>query len=139
MSLSRRSLLGAAGASPFIPFIPARAQGKPTIRIGVINDMSGPYRDVGGPGNRWAAELAIQDNGGSVLDRPVVILQADDQNKPDVASQISRAWIDGEDCFLAESRSEEEFSEVISEDADGFFVGAFFEVCAGFTFHCEAK
>jgi len=96
--LTRRLVIGGLGAAPLaMPgIIKAQSSSKP-IKLGMLSDMSGPYRDVGGPGNRWAAELAIQDNGGSVLDRPVVILQADDQNKPDVASQISRAWIDGED------------------------------------------
>ena len=72
-----------------------RAQGtsKP-VRLGLLSDMSGPYRDVGGPGNRHAAELAVKDFGGEVLGRPVEILQADDQNKPDVATTIAREWID---------------------------------------------
>ena len=56
--------------------------------------MSGPYREVGGPGNRVAMELAVQDFGGSVLGRPIEILQADDQNKPDVATSIARQWLD---------------------------------------------
>jgi branched-chain amino acid transport system substrate-binding protein len=58
--------------------------------------MGGPYRDVGGPGNRVAVEMAIQDFGGSVLDRPIEVLQADDQNKPDVAAGIAREWIDSQ-------------------------------------------
>jgi branched-chain amino acid transport system substrate-binding protein len=56
--------------------------------------MGGPYRDVGGPGNRVATELAIEDFGGSVLDRPIQILQADDQNKPDISTSLARQWID---------------------------------------------
>jgi branched-chain amino acid transport system substrate-binding protein len=56
--------------------------------------MGGPYRDVGGPGNKVAMELAVQDFGGSVLGRPIEIMQADDQNKPDVSSSIARQWID---------------------------------------------
>jgi branched-chain amino acid transport system substrate-binding protein len=60
----------------------------------MLSDMGGPYRDVGGPGNRYASELAIKDFGGSVLGRPVEVLQADDQNKPDVASAIARQWMD---------------------------------------------
>ncbi|MGE0418901.1 MAG: ABC transporter substrate-binding protein, partial [Acetobacteraceae bacterium] len=96
--ISRRIVLAGLGASPLaMPgIIRAQSTSKP-IKIGLLSDMSGPYRDVGGPGNRVAAELAVQDNGGSVLDRPIQILQADDQNKPDVASSIARAWIDEED------------------------------------------
>ncbi|MGE4046809.1 MAG: ABC transporter substrate-binding protein, partial [Acetobacteraceae bacterium] len=79
--LTRRLLLGGAAAVPLaMPgIIKAQSTSKP-IKIGLLSDMSGPYRDVGGPGNRVAAELAVQDNGGSVLGRPIEILQADDQN-----------------------------------------------------------
>mgnify|MGYP001252844499 CR=1 FL=1 len=70
--ISRRIVLAGLGASPLaMPgIIRAQSTSKP-IKIGLLSDMSGPYRDVGGPGNRWAAELAIQDNGGMVLDRPI--------------------------------------------------------------------
>ncbi|HUB49708.1 MAG TPA: ABC transporter substrate-binding protein [Acetobacteraceae bacterium] len=93
--LSRRVLLGSIAASPLaMPgIIRAQSTSKP-IRIGLLSDMSGPYRDVGGPGNHVATELAIEDIGGSVLGRPVEILQADDQNKPDVAAALARQWAD---------------------------------------------
>ena len=54
--------------------------------------MGRPFRDVGGPGQRVAAELAIQDFGGSVLGRPVTVRQADGQNRADISSQIAREW-----------------------------------------------
>jgi branched-chain amino acid transport system substrate-binding protein len=93
--VSRRALLGSIAASPLaIPgIIRAQSSSRP-IRIGLLSDMSGPYRDVGGPGNRVATELAIEDLGGSVLGRPVEILQGDDQNKPDVAAALARQWAD---------------------------------------------
>lgn len=99
--LTRRSLLGGAAAAPLaMPgIIKAQSSSKP-IKIGLLSDMSGPYRDVGGPGNRYAAELAIQDFGGAVLGQPVQVVQADDQNKPDVASSIARRWVD-EDGVVA--------------------------------------
>ena len=95
--LSRRLTLGAIAATPLaMPgIIRAQSTSKP-IRIGLLSDMGGPYRDVGGPGNRVATELAIQDVGGSVLDRPIEVLQADDQNKPDVSTSIAREWIDSQ-------------------------------------------
>ena len=100
-AISRRLVLAGLGAAPLaMPgIIRAQTTSKP-IKIGILSDMSGPYRDVGGPGNRRAAELAIEDAGGGVLDRPVQILQADDQNKPDIASSIARSWIDGEDVVV---------------------------------------
>jgi branched-chain amino acid transport system substrate-binding protein len=93
--LSRRLALGGIAAAPLaMPgLIRAQTSSKP-VRLGMLSDMGGPYRDVGGPGNRYAAEMAVADFGGSVLDRPIEVLQADDQNKPDVASSIARQWID---------------------------------------------
>src|SRR3954462_4095039 len=97
LKISRRTAVGGLAVAPLaMPGI-IRAQGtsKP-VRIGLLSDMGGPYRDVGGPGNRLAVEMAIQDFGGSVLDRPIEILQADDQNKPDVAAGLAREWVDGQ-------------------------------------------
>jgi branched-chain amino acid transport system substrate-binding protein len=34
-----------------------------TIRIGLLNDMSGPYADFQGPGSVLAARLAVEDYG----------------------------------------------------------------------------
>ena len=73
--------------------IRAQSSSKP-VKIGLLSDMGGPYRDVGGPGNRVATELAIADFGGSVLGRPIEVMQADDQNKPDVSTSLAREWID---------------------------------------------
>ena len=96
--LTRRVLLGGLThvtplASPAI--IRAQSSSRP-VKIGLLSDMGGPYRDVGGPGNRAATELAVEDFGGSVLGRPIEIMQADDQNKPDVSTSLARQWIDTE-------------------------------------------
>src|SRR5579871_4122130 len=93
--LTRRVLIGGIAAAPLAKpaIIKAQSTSK-SIKIGLLSDMSGPYREVGGPGNRVATELAIADFGGSVLDRPIEVLQADDQNKPDVSTSIAREWID---------------------------------------------
>ena len=99
--LSRRFVLAGLGAAPLAApgIIRAQSTSKP-VRYGLLSDMSGPYRDVGGPGNRVAVELAIQDFGGTVLGRPIEVLQADMQNKPDIASSIARQWADdGVDAF----------------------------------------
>lgn len=94
-TLSRRLLLGSLAAAPLATpgIIRAQSSSKP-IRIGLCSDMGGPYRDVGGPGNRVAVELAVKDFGGSVLGRRIEVLQGDDQDKPDVASSLARQWID---------------------------------------------
>jgi branched-chain amino acid transport system substrate-binding protein len=95
--LTRRVVVGGLGAAPLaMPgIIRAQSSSKP-VKIGLLSDMSGPYRDVGGPGNKVATELAIADFGGSVLGRPIQVLQADDQNKPDVSTSLARQWIDDE-------------------------------------------
>jgi branched-chain amino acid transport system substrate-binding protein len=95
--LSRRIVLGGLAAVPLATpgLIRAQSTSKP-VKIGLLSDMGGPYRDVGGPGNRVATELAIEDFGGSVLDRKIEVLQADDQNKPDVSTTIARQWIDAD-------------------------------------------
>jgi branched-chain amino acid transport system substrate-binding protein len=95
--ISRRAVVSALTAAPFaMPgLLRAQSTSKP-VKIGLVSDMGGPYRDVGGPGNRAAVELAVEDMGGSVLGRPIEIVQADDQNKPDVAASLAREWVDNQ-------------------------------------------
>ena len=74
---------------------PARAQiSDDVVRIGVLNDQSGLYADLGGPGSVVAARMAVEDAGGSVLGKPVEIVVADHQNKADIAAAIARQWFD---------------------------------------------
>src|ERR1700712_405137 len=74
----------------------ARAQGAKRsglsdgiVKIGVLTDMSGPYRDFAGPGSLLAARMAIEDFG-PVMGKEVQLVSADHQNKPDVGSAIAR-------------------------------------------------
>src|ERR1700727_2621713 len=71
---------------------PARAD--EPFRIGVLNDQSGPYADLSGPGGAESARMAIEDFGGSVLGRPIELLVADHQNKVDVGLAVARQWYD---------------------------------------------
>jgi branched-chain amino acid transport system substrate-binding protein len=64
------------------------------IKIGVMNDMSGLYADIAGPGSVWAAKKAVEDFGAAAKGLKVEVLGADHQNKPDVGSNIVRQWID---------------------------------------------
>ncbi|WP_148864057.1 ABC transporter substrate-binding protein [Marinobacter fonticola] len=66
------------------------------VRIGVLSDMSGVYKSLEGPGAVIAAEMAIEDFGGKVLDKPIDIISADHQNKPDIGASTAREWIDAE-------------------------------------------
>ncbi len=64
------------------------------VRIGILNDQSGPYADFGGKTSVDAARMAVEDVGGKVLGKPIEIIIGDHQNKPDVASAIARRWFD---------------------------------------------
>ena len=64
------------------------------IKIGVMNDMSGLYADIAGPGSVTAARLAVEDFGAAKKGMKVEVLGADHQNKPDVGSSIANQWYD---------------------------------------------
>src|SRR5262247_4055268 len=65
-----------------------------TIKIGVMNDMSGTYSDLSGQGSVVAARMAVEDFGAARKGMKVEIIGADHQNKPDVGSNVARTWID---------------------------------------------
>jgi branched-chain amino acid transport system substrate-binding protein len=71
----------------------ARAAGNEVV-IGDIDDLSGVYSDLSGPGATEAMKMAIADFGGAVLGRKIVTLVADHQNKPDIGASKFREWAD---------------------------------------------
>jgi branched-chain amino acid transport system substrate-binding protein len=77
------------------------------VRIGIMGDMNGPYAANGGPGSVVAARMAIEDFGGKVLGKPIELVVADDQNKPDIGTNIARQWIEKDkvDAILGGSAS----------------------------------
>ena len=79
--------LGLAGA------VPARAESRTKLVIGVLTDLSGTYRDNTGPTSVAATQLAV-DEMKSHVDCDVEVISADHQNKPDVAASIARQWFD---------------------------------------------
>ena len=79
----------------------ARAQiSDDIVRIGVLNDQSNVYADLGGPGSVIAARMAIEDVGGKVLGKPIDMLVADHQSKADVGASIARQWFDSDKVDL---------------------------------------
>lgn len=91
---SRRTLL----AAPLILLAtPARAD-MPRLKIGVLNDQSGPYRDNTGQGSVLCAQEAVAEFGAAGIE----VLSADHQNKPDIGAAITRQWLDrdGVDMIL---------------------------------------
>ena len=95
--ITRRTLIGsAAAAAVALPWRGARAQGTagaPVITLGVLNDMSGTYRDDGGPTSLACAQQAA-DEFASAHGLTVQVLSADHQNKADIGAGIARQWFD---------------------------------------------
>ncbi len=71
---------------------PALAEG--AFTVGIMNDQSGPYADLAGPGSVQSLKMAVEDFGGSVLGKKIEVLVADHQNKVDVGLNIAREWFD---------------------------------------------
>jgi branched-chain amino acid transport system substrate-binding protein len=67
-----------------------------TIKVGVLTDLSGLYADLGGPGSIVAAQMAVEDSGMAGKGWKLDVISADHQNKPDIATNIARQWIDVE-------------------------------------------
>ena len=97
MTLDRRTLLTATAAAT-LGARAARAQSK-VVKLGVLNDQSGPYRDIGGMNGVAAVKQAVAEFG---ADFKVEVVSADHQNKPDIGIGIARQWFDrdGVDIIL---------------------------------------
>src|SRR6478752_9421933 len=74
---------------------PAYAQDK-TVKIGVLNDMSSLYADIGGPNSVVAVKMAVEDSGLTKKGWKIDVVSGDHQNKPDVGVNIARQWIDND-------------------------------------------
>jgi branched-chain amino acid transport system substrate-binding protein len=72
------------------------------VKVGALGDQSGLYQDIGGPGSAVAAQMAIEDSGLLAKGWKIDLISADHQNKPDVAVNIGKQWIDVEkvDVFV---------------------------------------
>jgi len=89
--------LAAAAALALTPVLGTAQQGKlsgDVVKIGVLTDMSGLYADYGGPGALAAARLAVQDFGGKMFGKNSEVANADHQNKPDIAKNVTQQWFD---------------------------------------------
>ncbi len=92
MTVSRRTLIGSAAALPILGAARARAQGSNVLKVGVLTDLSGAYRDVGGPMSTAAAQQAVDEFASKGF--KVEVVQADHQNKTDIGAGIARQWFD---------------------------------------------
>ena len=95
-----RTVAALAAACGLCLGAPALAQTAPAgisddiVRLGLVLDMSGIYADVTGKGSATAAQMAIDDFGGTVLGKKIDLLVADHQNKADIAAARAREWYD---------------------------------------------
>ena len=64
------------------------------VKVGSLGDQSGLYSDIGGPGSTAAAQMAVEDSGLLAKGWKIDVISADHQNKPDVAVNIGKQWID---------------------------------------------
>ena len=65
-----------------------------SVKIGVLNDRSGPYLDISGQPSVEAAKMAVEDFGAEAKGIHVSFVAADHQNKPDNGANIARQWFD---------------------------------------------
>jgi branched-chain amino acid transport system substrate-binding protein len=102
--MKRRTLLLGATAAPALGWAaraahaaePPKLGAAEPLKLGVLNDMSGVYSDFQGIGSVIAAQLAIEDFGGRMGERPIAVISGDHQNKPDVGMAIARNWLDND-------------------------------------------
>ncbi|MDI3326382.1 ABC transporter substrate-binding protein [Pontibacterium granulatum] len=97
MKSLKKSLLSAAVASVFaVSGAQAAGISDDKVKIGVLADMGGVYADICGKGCVTAVEMAVEDFGGTVLGKPIEVVSADDQNKPDIGSAKAREWVESQ-------------------------------------------
>ena len=92
--LNRRALLAAGLALPSFAIAGRAGAADAPLKIGVLCDMSGIYADDTGPGLVAAVQVAVNELGGKIGNRPITIVSADDKNKPDVGADIAARWLD---------------------------------------------
>merc|ERR1711965_1068472 len=85
-----------AGTASLALAAPAMAGADGAVKIGILNDRSGPYSDATGEGAVVAARMAVEDFGGKALGKDVEIVSADHQNKADIGSSTVNRWLDVE-------------------------------------------
>ncbi len=70
------------------------------VKIGVLTDMNGPAATATGQGSVTSAQMAVEDFGGKVLGKPIVLIVGDHQDKPDIGAGMARRWYDTEQVDL---------------------------------------
>jgi len=90
-TLAAAAALALSAAGP----VQAQISGN-VVKIGVLNDQTALYADLGGQGSVIAAKMAVEDFKAKEKGLNVEVIFADHQNKPDVGTQIANKWIDSD-------------------------------------------
>ena len=114
MRLTRRTAL-ATGAASLLPLPALHAQDAEPIRIGVLTDLAGPYRDVTGPTSVACVRQAVEEFTAQNPGIRVEVVVADHQNKPDVALNICRQWFDRDGVDLVVSLAASSVALAVAE------------------------
>ena len=77
-----------------LPTALAHAELPAVVKVGILNDMNGPFADQSGRGSVVAAQMAAEEFAAQGVSFGVEIVSADHLNKPDVGAQIVREWVD---------------------------------------------
>jgi branched-chain amino acid transport system substrate-binding protein len=74
--------------------------GEKSVKIGVLTDLTSFASRSAGQGSVDATKIAVSDFGGTVLGKPIEVVVADMQSKPDLAVEIARRWYERENVDL---------------------------------------
>ena len=111
--MDRRTLLTGAAVLGAMPLSHARAQAANTVRVGVLTDLSGTFRDLNGPNTIAATRLALQEFGQRGFN--VEMVTADHQNRPDVGVNLARQWVDRDNVDVVTSLASSAVALAVSE------------------------
>ena len=100
MILGKLAGIGALAAMLLTPQVAMAQISDDVVKIGVLTDMNGPASSPTGKGSVTAAQMAVEDFGGTVLGKPITVVVGDHQLKPDIGAGIARRWYDVEQVDL---------------------------------------
>jgi branched-chain amino acid transport system substrate-binding protein len=100
MTIGKLAAIGALAAMLLSPSVVLAQISDDVVKIGVLTDMNGPASSPTGKGSVTAAQMAVEDFGGSVLGKPITVVTGDHQLKPDIGAAIARRWYDVEQVDL---------------------------------------
>jgi branched-chain amino acid transport system substrate-binding protein len=100
MMLGKIAGIGLLAAMLLSPQLALAQISDDVVKIGVLTDMNGPASSPTGKGSVTAAQMAVEDFGGTVLGKPITVVVGDHQLKPDIGAGIARRWYDVEQVDL---------------------------------------